>query len=104
MNSDDNWAVFRRFGYLSTRALLQLQIELTDIEKEVEDLDNKDAADPILEKRLRGFRVRTGAGGGSGPSENSQWDDAHLQLLLKAKIKLCEYCECKVPILNKDSD
>jgi DNA-binding transcriptional regulator GbsR (MarR family) len=81
MNSNDNWAIFRRFGHLSTRALVQLQIELTDLEKEMKTLDDEDAADPRMKKRLRGYEGFEG------------WNNSHLELLSRVRQKLCEYCK-----------
>ncbi|TVY91318.1 hypothetical protein LAWI1_G004589 [Lachnellula willkommii] len=87
MNSNDDWAIFRRFGYLSTRVLNQLQIELTDLEKELNDLDDKDAADPLMKKRLRGYE---GFGG---------WNNSQLELLSRIRQKLSEFYD----LLLRDS-
>ncbi|TVY15252.1 hypothetical protein LARI1_G008861, partial [Lachnellula arida] len=87
MNSNDDWAIFRRFGYLSTRTLNQLQIELTDLEKELNDLDDKDAADPLMKKRLRGYE---GFGG---------WNNSQLELLSRIRQKLSEFYD----LLLRDS-
>ncbi|TVY58597.1 hypothetical protein LCER1_G001571 [Lachnellula cervina] len=87
MNSNDDWAIFRRFGYLSTRALNQLQIELTDLEKELNNLDDGDAADPHMRKRLRGYEGFPG------------WNEGQLDLLSKIRKKLSEFYE----LLLRDS-
>jgi hypothetical protein len=39
MNSNDSFAVYRRFGQLSARVLIQLEIDLTELEKKLYDLD-----------------------------------------------------------------
>lgn len=80
MNSNNDWTIFRRFSYLSTRVLNHLEVELTDIEKELDAIDRNDAADPIRKRRLRGF-------------ESTKWDNAHLEVLARCRTKLCEYNE-----------
>jgi hypothetical protein len=81
LNSDDNFAVFRRFGRLSARALIQLQIDLTDLEKTLDELDKKDNADEVLVWRLRGCDDFEG------------WNPDQRDLLLsKILPKLSEYC------------
>lgn len=81
LNSNDSFAVYRRFGELSARTLVQLEIDLTDLEKEQRELDTKDAADKVLEKRLRGYEGF------------HKWDKAQRELGAKTHAKLCEYCE-----------
>lgn len=55
ISSDDSFVNFRRFDRLFARVALHLQSDLTDLEKELDELDEADAGDPIMEKRLRGF-------------------------------------------------
>ncbi|KAH0539051.1 hypothetical protein FGG08_004397 [Glutinoglossum americanum] len=52
MNSDDNFAVYRRFGKLQARRLLHLQAELTDLEEKLDEMDVADKEDPALELLL----------------------------------------------------
>ncbi|PVH80171.1 hypothetical protein DL98DRAFT_654965 [Cadophora sp. DSE1049] len=79
LNSNDSFAVFRRFGTLSARALIQLQIDLTRLEEELQNLDKIDAANPVLKKRLRGYEGFEG------------WDNCQRELMKKIQEKLCEY-------------
>ncbi|KAH7409599.1 hypothetical protein BKA64DRAFT_665364 [Cadophora sp. MPI-SDFR-AT-0126] len=79
LNSNDSFAVFRRFGTLSARALIQLQIEITELEEKLQELDKRDAADPLLKKRLRGFEGLEGC------------DNRQRELMEKVQGKLCEY-------------
>ncbi|PVH80880.1 hypothetical protein DL98DRAFT_626334, partial [Cadophora sp. DSE1049] len=43
-NSEDNFAIYRRFGVLHCRLLAQLQAEIQHLERRLEDLDRADAA------------------------------------------------------------
>jgi len=79
LNSNDSFAVFRRFGTLSARALIQLQIELTELEEELHKLDKSDEASPRLNKRLRGYEGFEG------------WDKDQRELVGKVQTKLSEY-------------
>lgn len=54
-NSDDTFAVIPRHGRTSYRVLLHLDNKLTELEKEIDELDKKDATDKIMEKRLRRY-------------------------------------------------
>jgi hypothetical protein len=88
LNSDDNFAVFRRFGNLSARALVQLQVDLTELEKKLHDLDDADALDPVMSYRLRGFEDFEG------------WNSAQRDLISEIRVKLGEYCsspDAKMP-------
>lgn len=42
LDSDENFMIYRRFGYAQSRLLLQKQAELQQIEKAVEELDLED--------------------------------------------------------------
>jgi hypothetical protein len=79
MNSDDTFANVRRFGRLSSRLLLHLQNELTALEKRLDDLDNSDAANAVLEKRLRGYEHFSG------------WTDEQTKLLNDIQEKYSQY-------------
>jgi hypothetical protein len=43
MESDENFRMFRQFGYLHTRVLLYRQCELSNLEAQLSDLDDADA-------------------------------------------------------------
>jgi hypothetical protein len=78
---DDTHAVFRRFGRLSARVLLQMEIDLTDLENELNELDAADAADPVMRLRLLGRERFEG------------WDEKQRELVTKIEKKLLDYCK-----------
>jgi hypothetical protein len=80
-SSDDDLAIFRRFDQVRFRLLLQLEIEMTELEKELFDLDHKDAVDPNRNHRL----IRT--------KHLNGWDNTQRELLDKVRNKLKEYGE-----------
>lgn len=43
MDSDDNFMVYRRFGFLYSRLLLDKQDELREIEENLDNIDTRDA-------------------------------------------------------------
>ncbi|PQE07213.1 Peptidase C14 caspase domain protein [Rutstroemia sp. NJR-2017a BVV2] len=55
MNSNDSFALCRRFGRLSDRLLLHLQVKLTDLEKELDEIDKADEEHPRLKFRNYGY-------------------------------------------------
>ena len=54
-DSDESFMLYRRFGYLHARLLLQKQDELRALEVDLDDLDKRDARD---ETRRIGLRSR----------------------------------------------
>lgn len=81
VNSDNDFAMIRSFSYCHTRLLLQLQVEVTELEKALFTLDKKDEANPAMKYR----RVST------KHKENS--DTEHTKLMSELKTKLKEYDE-----------
>jgi hypothetical protein len=79
INSDDSFANFRRFGYLSARVLVHLELELTELEQELDKLDNSDAASDVLKKRLNGYEKFHG------------WNEDQKKLVDKIRRKYIEY-------------
>jgi len=79
IQSDNTFASFRQFGRLSTRILLQLQNELTEIESQVDQLDASDAQDETMKYRVRGSENYVG------------WDTVQQDLVKRARIKWHEY-------------
>ena len=73
--------MIRSFSYCHTRLLLQLQVEVTELEKALFTLDKKDEANPAMKYR----RVST------KHKENS--DTEHTELMSELKTKLKEYGE-----------
>ena len=43
MDSDDNFMIYRRFGFLYSRLLLEKQDELREIEEKLDETDKRDA-------------------------------------------------------------
>lgn len=80
INSHDNNAIFRRFGRMSARTLVQLQIDLTELEEDLDKLDHNDASDPIHKWRLHGLENYNG------------WNEDQRNIVAKLQTKLCEYC------------
>jgi hypothetical protein len=78
-NSCDTFANVRRFGRLSYRLLAHLQNDLIDMEKVLDKLDKKDAADNTMEKRLRGYENYNG------------WDDEQRKLVSKISTAYSQY-------------
>jgi hypothetical protein len=73
------FANVRRFGRLSYRLLAHLQNDLIDMEKVLDKLDKKDAADNTMEKRLRGYENYNG------------WDDEQRKLVSKISTAYSQY-------------
>ncbi len=53
INSDDNLAVFRRFGQLQSRLLVTLQAEITNLESRLRRLDQEDNESQATHYRLK---------------------------------------------------
>ena len=95
MNSDEDVALFRRFGQSHTRLLNHLQVEITVLEKEILELDKADDADESTRQRLRNT-IQNGR------------DIAQRKLLKQMQTKLNEYGEgvrkvrnfSKTPLIN----
>lgn len=79
INSDDTFANFRRFGLLSARILVQLQIDLTELEKKLHEIDAADAASPTMKFRLNGYENFNG------------WNTEQSELVSKIREKWCQY-------------
>jgi hypothetical protein len=52
LDSDENFMIYRRFGYLHARILLRLQDRLRNLESKLDDYDKEDADDEIRRKIL----------------------------------------------------
>ncbi|KAH0565077.1 hypothetical protein GP486_001534 [Trichoglossum hirsutum] len=52
VNSDDNFVIYRRFGRLQARQLLELEAELTELEEELDRIDSTQEKDSELEPNL----------------------------------------------------
>jgi len=82
-NQSDSCAVYRRFGLLFCRLLLQLQGELTCLEQKLLQLDKQDYAD-----RTKLYRLRTS-------DDDETWDPAKREMLKEIQEKLSTYGEKK---------
>jgi hypothetical protein len=80
-NQSDSCAVYRRFGLLFCRLLLQLEGELTFLEKKLLQLDKQDAADVNKLYRLR------------SSDDDATWDPAKRNILKEIQEKLSAYGE-----------
>jgi len=81
MNSDGVFTNYRRFGRLSNRMLIHRMMDLTELEKKIDDLDIADAANPTMQFRLRGKEGYSG------------WDDTQRKLIDEACVKYSEYAD-----------
>lgn len=52
LDSDENFMIYRRFGYLHSRMLLRKQDQLRKLEADLDDYDNEDASGEETAKRL----------------------------------------------------
>ena len=48
LDSDDNFMVYRRFGYLQARLLLEKQQQLSRLEQSLQDLDEQDLHENLI--------------------------------------------------------
>ena len=81
ISCDDSLAMHRAFKYCHNRVILQLEVEITELEKQLYTLDKEDKADPEREHRLQWTEHEEG------------WDTAQVELIAKLKFKLKEYGE-----------
>ena len=81
--SDTNFALYRSFSYLHSRVLLDLQDEITCLERELDDIDEVD--DEVDPRRLksRDYDIQQPTGEGA--------DRSRRVILREIKAKLIEY-------------
>jgi hypothetical protein len=84
VNSDDDMTMVRSFSLLHTRALLQLQVEITELEKAQYALDKKDETNPAMKNRRVSTKYKENA------------DNEYIVLMGEIKAKLKEYGEQNV--------
>lgn len=82
LDSDPNFMVFRRFGFLHTRVLLNKQDELRVLEKQLDNIDQEDAREKpkLLKCRERDMR-----------QESTDEKKSRQALLQEIEGKLTEY-------------
>jgi hypothetical protein len=84
MNSDESFAIFRKFGQTNCRVMIHLQSEIAALEKELEELDRSDARDgSSTSYRLVSTEHRAG------------WDTRQKDILQQLEEKLPVYCMTK---------
>jgi hypothetical protein len=81
INSDDSFAIFRKFSRTNTRLLLHLQAEIQVLEKELDTLDRGDARDSEHFHRLISVKHEKG------------WDTRQEELREKLQEKMFLYCK-----------
>jgi hypothetical protein len=81
-SSEANFSLYRSFGYLHSRVLLDLQDEITSLEKELDEIDLDDAEDP---DRLRSREIDMERAEREGNARNRR------VILREIKTKLMEY-------------
>jgi hypothetical protein len=81
INSDDSFAIFRKFSRTNTRILLHLQAEIQALVKELDGLDREDARDSEHLHRLVSVEHEKG------------WDTRQEEVRGKLQEKLAVYCK-----------
>jgi Family of unknown function (DUF6594) len=83
MHSEDNFAIFRRFGLLHCRVLVQLQAEIQLLEEKLSALDQSDASPGSPNAwRLLTSEFKEG------------WDSEKRDLVIELREKLLQYGKC----------
>jgi len=80
LNSDDSFALYRKWGQLASRILLHRTIELAQLEKRWGDMDIENSTDGTKKLRL------TGSGDCGG------WGKEQEDLVMEVQKKLEDYC------------
>lgn len=93
--SDTNFALYRSFGYLHSRVLLDLQDEITLLEGELDEIDLKDSFEDQRRLRSRDYDVSQPDGEGAPRSRRV--------ILREIKTKLIEY-GMHTPTINTETD
>jgi hypothetical protein len=81
--SDTNFSLYRSFNYLHSRVLLDLQDEITSLEKELDEIDCEDAAENPRRLMSRDYDIQQPLGEGA--------DRSRRVILREIKAKLIEY-------------
>jgi hypothetical protein len=96
-SSEANFSLYRSFSYLHSRVLLDLQDEITSLEKELDEIDEIDEED--YPERLQSREIDMERAASEGDARNRR------VILREIKAKLMEYgeyTELAVPHLHTD--
>lgn len=85
MDSDDNFMIYRRFGFLYSRVLLQKQDELREMEETLDDVDQRDSRESDQSRLALQSRVKDQKRRGNPGYQSRQ------ELLRSAEGKLYDY-------------
>lgn len=80
-NSNDSFAIIRKFGDQTFRLLIMKEIELCQITEKLQALDEKDEADESKQYRLTSIE------------NDANWDQTQKNLLQEYEEKVSSYCE-----------
>jgi hypothetical protein len=86
-SSEPNFSLYRSFSYLHSRVLLDLQDEITCLEKELDEIDWDDHEEDADRLKSRDFDIRQS---GDGEQRNRR------VILREIKSKLMEYGQCQI--------
>ena len=62
VSSDEDYEMYRGFRTLHNRVIHQREVELTELEKRLAELDKSDASNPATSQRLRQIKHKEGLG------------------------------------------
>ncbi|KAL9040448.1 MAG: hypothetical protein Q9214_004481 [Letrouitia sp. 1 TL-2023] len=103
MDSDENFMIYRRFGFLYSRVLLSKQDELRELEDSLDDMDRRDAKGSDYSKKCLMSRAK------DFKREAASGQETRRELLKKIETKLYEYGQIllqaqQMVAMNKPSD
>ena len=93
LDSDDNFMIYRRFGFLHARILLQKQDELRELEEAIDTIDKEDASlDRGTDKTRKCLKSRIK----EERREDTQMRQTRKELLRSAEDKVREYGDYQI--------
>ncbi|KAL9609024.1 MAG: hypothetical protein Q9167_006187, partial [Letrouitia subvulpina] len=103
MDSDENFMIYRRFGFLYSRVLLSKQDELRELEDSLDDMDRRDAKESTYSKKCLMSRAK------DFNREAASGQETRQEMLKKIETKLYEYGQIllqaqQMVAMNKPSD
>jgi hypothetical protein len=94
-SSEANFSLYRSFDYLHARILLDLQDEITQLERELDDVDLVDSMDDPI--RLRSREIDVSKAAGEGDARNRR------VILAEIRTKLMQYDEVLIKARTLES-